>query len=123
MVSGGAPLAQRCLSDPGADSPSLIVHDRSFRAHLLGEDTNEHTHSKTSANERQTCHGLVIDRLIYAILRQIPALTRPIKTMAGSLVSACFPYFNLACHSVNICHVLIFFFFLLSYFKSNNLLL
>uniref|UniRef100_A0A0F8AWZ0 Actin-binding protein anillin n=1 Tax=Larimichthys crocea TaxID=215358 RepID=A0A0F8AWZ0_LARCR len=34
---GGAPLAQRCLSDPGADSPSIIIHEKRFREHLLGE--------------------------------------------------------------------------------------
>ncbi|XP_044049715.1 anillin isoform X9 [Siniperca chuatsi] len=30
---GGAPLAQRCLSDPG----SVIIHEKGFREHLLGE--------------------------------------------------------------------------------------
>ncbi|XP_038561793.1 anillin isoform X8 [Micropterus salmoides] len=35
--AGGAPLAQRCLSDPGADSPSAIIQEKGFRAHLLGE--------------------------------------------------------------------------------------
>ncbi|XP_031735189.1 anillin, actin binding protein 2 isoform X4 [Anarrhichthys ocellatus] len=34
---GGAPLAQRCLSDPGADSPSVIFHEKSFREYLLGQ--------------------------------------------------------------------------------------
>ncbi|KAM7414054.1 hypothetical protein PAMA_019055 [Pampus argenteus] len=35
---GGAPLAQRCLSDPGADSPSAIIsNDKVFREPLLGE--------------------------------------------------------------------------------------
>ncbi|KAM6926330.1 anillin, actin binding protein 2 isoform 2-T2 [Lycodopsis pacificus] len=34
---GGAPLAQRCLSDPGADSPSVIFHEKGFREHLLGQ--------------------------------------------------------------------------------------
>ncbi|XP_039989192.1 anillin isoform X6 [Xiphias gladius] len=33
----GAPLAQRCLSDPGADSPSAINHDKGVREHLIGE--------------------------------------------------------------------------------------
>ncbi|XP_050929587.1 LOW QUALITY PROTEIN: anillin [Lates calcarifer] len=33
----GAPLAQRCLSDPGADSPSAAIHDKGFREHLLNE--------------------------------------------------------------------------------------
>ncbi|KAM9351950.1 anillin, actin binding protein 2 [Symphorus nematophorus] len=33
----GAPLAQRCLSDPGSDSPSVIIHKKGFREHLLGE--------------------------------------------------------------------------------------
>ncbi|KAM9854734.1 anillin, actin binding protein 2 [Aulostomus maculatus] len=32
---GAAPLAQRCLSDPGADSPSAIRQDKVFREHLL----------------------------------------------------------------------------------------
>ncbi|XP_070686837.1 anillin, actin binding protein 2 isoform X2 [Pempheris klunzingeri] len=35
---GGGPLAQRCLSDPGADSPSVIIHEKGFRQHILGED-------------------------------------------------------------------------------------
>ncbi|XP_051239137.1 anillin isoform X1 [Dicentrarchus labrax] len=34
---GGAPLAQRCLSDPGADSPSIIIHEKGFTEHLLNE--------------------------------------------------------------------------------------
>ncbi|XP_041795186.1 anillin isoform X2 [Chelmon rostratus] len=34
---GAPPLAQRCLSDPGADSPSVIIHEKGFREHLLGE--------------------------------------------------------------------------------------
>uniref|UniRef100_UPI0037E71B8F anillin, actin binding protein 2 n=1 Tax=Semicossyphus pulcher TaxID=241346 RepID=UPI0037E71B8F len=34
---GAAPLTQRCLSDPGAVSPSLIIHEKGFREHLLGE--------------------------------------------------------------------------------------
>nr|XP_046251348.1 anillin isoform X12 [Scatophagus argus] len=34
--AGGARLAQRCLSDPGADSPS-VFHDKGFGEHLLGE--------------------------------------------------------------------------------------
>ncbi|XP_071391544.1 anillin, actin binding protein 2 isoform X2 [Centroberyx affinis] len=34
---GGAVLAQRCLSDPGTDSPSAIIQDRGFREHLLSE--------------------------------------------------------------------------------------
>ncbi|XP_059191824.1 LOW QUALITY PROTEIN: anillin, actin binding protein 2 [Centropristis striata] len=34
---GGAPLAQRCLSDPGADSPSAIIYEKGLREHLLGE--------------------------------------------------------------------------------------
>ncbi|XP_070828829.1 anillin, actin binding protein 2 [Chaetodon trifascialis] len=33
----GAPLAQRCLSDPGADSPSVIIHEKGFKEHLLDE--------------------------------------------------------------------------------------
>ncbi|XP_069384828.1 anillin, actin binding protein 2 isoform X11 [Paralichthys olivaceus] len=33
----GSPMSQRCLSDPGADSPAAIVHDKGFREHLLGE--------------------------------------------------------------------------------------
>ncbi|XP_076589827.1 anillin, actin binding protein 2 [Chaetodon auriga] len=33
----GAPLAQRCLSDPGADSPSVIIHEKAFKEHLLDE--------------------------------------------------------------------------------------
>ncbi|XP_040894270.1 anillin isoform X3 [Toxotes jaculatrix] len=33
----GAPVTQRCLSDPGADSPSAIIHDKGFREHLLDE--------------------------------------------------------------------------------------
>ncbi|KAM3870020.1 anillin, actin binding protein 2 [Diretmus argenteus] len=32
---GGAVLAQRCLSDPG--NPSVIIQDKGFREHLLGE--------------------------------------------------------------------------------------
>ncbi|XP_029910063.1 anillin, actin binding protein 2 isoform X4 [Myripristis murdjan] len=35
---GGAAVAQRCLSDPGADSPAVITQDRAFREHLLSED-------------------------------------------------------------------------------------
>ncbi|KAL3062130.1 hypothetical protein OYC64_010107 [Pagothenia borchgrevinki] len=34
---GGAPLAQRCLSDPGVDSPSLILQEKGFKEHLLCE--------------------------------------------------------------------------------------
>ncbi|CAJ1057054.1 anillin isoform X5 [Xyrichtys novacula] len=34
---GSAPLAQRCLSDPGTVSSSAIIQDKSFREHLLGE--------------------------------------------------------------------------------------
>ncbi|XP_033978091.1 anillin isoform X8 [Trematomus bernacchii] len=34
---GGAPLAQRCLSDPGVDSPSLILQEKGFKEHLLRE--------------------------------------------------------------------------------------
>ncbi|XP_034389883.1 anillin isoform X9 [Cyclopterus lumpus] len=34
---GGAPLAQRCLSDPGTNSPSLIIHQMGFRGHILGQ--------------------------------------------------------------------------------------
>ncbi|XP_075931549.1 anillin, actin binding protein 2 isoform X5 [Anarhichas minor] len=37
VEAGGAPLAQRCLSDPGADSPSVIFHEKGFREHLLGQ--------------------------------------------------------------------------------------
>ncbi|XP_026222286.1 anillin isoform X2 [Anabas testudineus] len=33
----GTPPTQRCLSDPGADSPSAAIHDKGFREHLLGE--------------------------------------------------------------------------------------
>ncbi|XP_075899042.1 anillin, actin binding protein 2 isoform X3 [Nelusetta ayraudi] len=33
---GGPPLAQRCLSDPGADSPSNL-HRKGFKEHLLSE--------------------------------------------------------------------------------------
>ncbi|XP_034734446.1 anillin isoform X2 [Etheostoma cragini] len=33
---GGAPLVQRCLSDPGAGIPSAI-HEKDFRKHCLGE--------------------------------------------------------------------------------------
>ncbi|XP_060932454.1 anillin, actin binding protein 2 [Limanda limanda] len=32
-----APTAQRCFSDPGADSPAANIHDKGFREHLLGE--------------------------------------------------------------------------------------
>ncbi|XP_035498388.2 anillin isoform X5 [Scophthalmus maximus] len=32
-----APLGQRCLSDPGADSPTAIILDKGFKEHLLGE--------------------------------------------------------------------------------------
>lgn len=53
VVLGGAPLAQRCLSDPGADSPSLIMHEKCFREHILGKDAYEHTHSETSKNKRR----------------------------------------------------------------------
>ncbi|KAM4619187.1 anillin, actin binding protein 2 [Polymixia lowei] len=35
---GGPVLAQRCLSDPGADSPSAVIQDKGFREHLLGEE-------------------------------------------------------------------------------------
>ncbi|XP_034056188.1 anillin isoform X9 [Gymnodraco acuticeps] len=34
---GGAPLAQRCLSDPGVDSPLLILQEKGFKEHLLRE--------------------------------------------------------------------------------------
>ncbi|XP_067357815.1 anillin, actin binding protein 2 isoform X2 [Channa argus] len=34
---GGTPLTQRCLSDPGADSPSALVHDKGFKEQLLDE--------------------------------------------------------------------------------------
>ncbi|XP_062276827.1 anillin, actin binding protein 2 [Scomber scombrus] len=34
---GGAPLAQRCLSDPGARSPTFTTHQNVFRETLLGE--------------------------------------------------------------------------------------
>ncbi|XP_059917089.1 anillin, actin binding protein 2 isoform X8 [Gadus macrocephalus] len=35
---GGPVLAQRCLSDPGADNLSIILHNKGFTEHLLGED-------------------------------------------------------------------------------------
>ncbi|XP_034033046.1 anillin isoform X2 [Thalassophryne amazonica] len=35
---GGSPLAQRCMSDPGSDSPSLVSHNKGFRENLLGEN-------------------------------------------------------------------------------------
>uniref|UniRef100_A0A3Q3LJS5 Anillin, actin binding protein 2 n=1 Tax=Labrus bergylta TaxID=56723 RepID=A0A3Q3LJS5_9LABR len=34
---GVAPLAQRCLSDPGAFSPSVMIQEKAFREHLLDE--------------------------------------------------------------------------------------
>ncbi|XP_053175935.1 anillin [Scomber japonicus] len=34
---GGAPLAQRCLSDPGAGSPTFTTQQKVFREPLLGE--------------------------------------------------------------------------------------
>ncbi|KAM7003275.1 anillin, actin binding protein 2 isoform 2-T2 [Tautogolabrus adspersus] len=34
---GVAPLAQRCLSDPGAVSPSIMIQEKAFREHLLDE--------------------------------------------------------------------------------------
>ncbi|XP_068579935.1 anillin, actin binding protein 2 [Cebidichthys violaceus] len=34
---GGAPPAQRCLSDPGADGPSVLFHEKGFREHLLAQ--------------------------------------------------------------------------------------
>ncbi|XP_022624254.1 anillin-like isoform X1 [Seriola dumerili] len=34
----GAPLAQRCLSDPGAVSPSASIYDKGLKEHLLGEE-------------------------------------------------------------------------------------
>ncbi|XP_068459078.1 anillin, actin binding protein 2 [Clinocottus analis] len=34
---GGAPLAQRCFSDPGSLSPSLMLHEKGFREHILGQ--------------------------------------------------------------------------------------
>ncbi|XP_008296203.1 anillin, actin binding protein 2 isoform X2 [Stegastes partitus] len=34
---GGAPPTQRCLSDPGSDGPSVSIHSKGFREHLLGE--------------------------------------------------------------------------------------
>ncbi|XP_074533006.1 anillin, actin binding protein 2 isoform X3 [Halichoeres trimaculatus] len=34
---GVAPLAQRCLSDPGAAGSSLIIQEKGFRENLLGE--------------------------------------------------------------------------------------
>ena len=38
---GGAPLAQRCLSDPGADSPT-VFNEKAFREQCLGENTYAH---------------------------------------------------------------------------------
>ncbi|AWP07931.1 putative actin-binding protein anillin-like [Scophthalmus maximus] len=37
QIREGAPLGQRCLSDPGADSPTAIILDKGFKEHLLGE--------------------------------------------------------------------------------------
>uniref|UniRef100_A0A3Q1B0I6 PH domain-containing protein n=1 Tax=Amphiprion ocellaris TaxID=80972 RepID=A0A3Q1B0I6_AMPOC len=33
----GAPLAQRCFSDPGSDGPSVSIQSKGLREHLLGE--------------------------------------------------------------------------------------
>lgn len=38
VYQGGAPLAQRCLSDPGANSPTDF-NEKGFKEHCLGEDT------------------------------------------------------------------------------------
>lgn len=38
---GGAPLAQRCMSDPGANSPT-VSNEKGFREQCLGEDTYTH---------------------------------------------------------------------------------
>lgn len=38
LYVGGAPLAQRCLSDPGANSPT-VFNEKGFREQCLGEDT------------------------------------------------------------------------------------
>lgn len=37
LYVGGAPLAQRCLSDPGANSPT-VFNEKGFREQCLGED-------------------------------------------------------------------------------------
>ncbi|KAG7231044.1 hypothetical protein INR49_025074 [Caranx melampygus] len=55
----GAPLAQRCLSDPGADSPSVIIHDKGFKEHLLNTELSSHDETNTSE---------IIDRMFEEVL-------------------------------------------------------
>lgn len=47
LFLGGPPLAQRCLSDPGADSPSNL-HRKGFKEHLLSKDAYNQAHKKCS---------------------------------------------------------------------------
>lgn len=43
-------MAQRCLSDPGANNLSAVLHNKGFPEHLLGEDGAE-TLTLTVCNE------------------------------------------------------------------------
>ncbi|XP_039665919.1 anillin isoform X7 [Perca fluviatilis] len=51
---GGAPLAQRCLSDPGAGSPSAIL-EKGFRKHCLGEGEFNHRLERFKVPVFQAC--------------------------------------------------------------------
>lgn len=65
---GGAPLPQRCLSDPGADSPS-VLNENGFRGHLLSKDTYEHVHTLTTMIrlEDSTCRNVVLLFLVSSV--------------------------------------------------------
>ncbi|XP_028441724.1 anillin, actin binding protein 2 isoform X6 [Perca flavescens] len=51
---GGAPLAQRCLSDPGAGSPSAVL-EKGFRKHCLGEGEFNQRLERFKVPVFQTC--------------------------------------------------------------------
>ncbi|XP_022075238.2 anillin [Acanthochromis polyacanthus] len=53
----GAPLTQRCLSDPGSDSPSVSFHSKGLREHLLGEGEFSQRMERFKAPVPQVSHA------------------------------------------------------------------
>ncbi|XP_056454850.1 anillin-like [Gadus chalcogrammus] len=56
---GGPVLAQRCLSDPGADNLSIILHNKGLTEHLLGEDEFHQRMERFKATIFQSSPSLV----------------------------------------------------------------
>lgn len=59
LFLGGPPLAQRCLSDPGADSPSNL-HRKGFKEHLLSKDAYDTSTCGTFLTKQRHLKEIII---------------------------------------------------------------